>query len=220
MTYYQTKFSLTKHQLQKIASAVHDNAEVTLRLSKSNFSPQGYNLPLTRTQINKLNYGNVHDLKFSSGQMKYINNKIKKHPDVKNGGFLPLVALIPIVASVLGGLGSVAGTIASSVQKGQANSEIERHNRELENQLKSGTGCDKLISHYNNLAGKGHSRKEIIDSLQNKYGSGVVSDFLAKIPLLGNLLSPITNMIGLGLKVSKKKTAKGLYLKSGNGLRL
>ena len=49
--------------------------------------------------------------------MKYINNKIKKHPDVKNGGFLPLATLIPIVATVLGGLGSVAGTIASSVQK-------------------------------------------------------------------------------------------------------
>ena len=162
MTYYQTKFSLTKNQLQKIASAVQDNSEITLRLSKADFNQQGYNLPLTHTQINKLNDGNVHALKFSSVQMKYINNKIKKHPDVKNGGLFPLAALIPIVASVLGGLGSVAGTVASSVQKSQANSEIERHNRELENQLKSGTG----------------------------------------------------------LKVSKKKIAKGLYLKSGNGLRL
>src|ERR1044072_2775750 len=220
MTYYQTKFSLTKNQLQKIASAVHDNTEITLRLSKANFNQQGYNLPLTHTQINKLNDGNVHNLKFSSAQMKYINNKIKKHPDVKNGGFLPLAALIPIVATVLGGLGSVAGTIASSVQKSQANSENERHNRELENQLKSGTGYDKLIKHYTKLAGKGHSRDEIVKSLEKKFGSGVVSDFLSKIPLLGNLLSPITNMIGLGLKVSKKKTAKGLYLKPGEGLKL
>jgi hypothetical protein len=67
------------------------------------------------------------------------------------------------------------------------------------------------------LVGKGHSRNDIINSLQNKYGSGVVSDFLSKIPLLGSLLAPITNMIGLGLK---KKTAKGLYLKAGNGLKL
>ena len=80
MTYYQTKFSLTKNQLQKIASAVADNTEVTLRLSKANFNLQGYNLPLTLAQINKLNDGNVHDLKFSSAQIKYINNKIKKHP--------------------------------------------------------------------------------------------------------------------------------------------
>ena len=215
MTYYQTKFSLTKNQLQKIATAVHDNTEITLRLSKASYDQQGFNLPLTHTQINKLNDGNVHDLKFSMAQMKYIKNKIKKHPDIKNGGFLPLAALIPIVATVLGGLGSVAGTVASTVQKSQANSEIERHNRELENQLKSGTGCDKLIKHYNKLAKKGHSKDEIVKLLENKFGTGVVSDFLSKIPLLGSLLSPITNMIGLGLK-----SAKGLYLKSGNGLRL
>ena len=215
MTYYQTKFSLTKNQLQKIATAVHDNTEITLRLSKANYNQQGFNLPLTHTQINKLNDGNVHDLKFSMAQMKYIKNKIKKHPDVKNGGFLPLAALIPIVATVLGGLGSVAGTVASTVQKSQANSEIERHNRELENQLKSGTGCDKLIKHYNKLAKKGHSKDEIVKLLENKFGTGVVSDFLSKIPILGNLLAPITDMIGLGLK-----SAKGLYLKSGNGLRL
>ena len=219
MTYYQTKFTLSKNQLQKIARAIQDNSEITLRLSKDNANPQGYGLPLTQTQINKLNDGNVHDLKFSSAQMKFISSKIKNHPDVKNGGFLPLAALIPIIATVLGGLGSVAGTIASTVQKGQANSEIERHNRELENQLKSGAGYDKIIKDYNKLAGKGYSRNEIIKSLNMQYGSGVVSDFLSKIPILGNLLSPITNMIGLGLKVSKKK-GKGLYLKTGNGLRL
>src|SRR5260221_14640613 len=99
MTYYQTKFELTKSQLQKIASAVHENKEVTLRLSKANFSQQGYNLPLTQTQINKLNDGEIHDLKFSSGQIKFITSKIKKHGGVKDGGFLPLAALIPIIST-------------------------------------------------------------------------------------------------------------------------
>ena len=117
---------------------------------------------MTHTQINKLNDGNVHDIKFSLAQMKYINNKIKRHPDVKKGGLLPLAMLIPIIASVLGEVGSLAGTVASTVQKSQANRENERHNREVENELKSGTG----------------------------------------------------------LRVSKKKTAKGLYLKPGKGLRL
>ena len=162
MTYHQTKFILTKNQLQKIASAVHDNTEVTLRLSKVNFNPQGYNLPLTSTQLNTLNDGNFHDLKFSLAQIKHISNKIKKHADIKNGGFLPLAALIPIIASALGGAGAIAGTVASAVQKGQANKEMERHNRQIESELKSGTG----------------------------------------------------------LKVSKRKTAKGLYLKAGTGLRL
>src|SRR6266536_955975 len=220
MVYYQTKFSLTKNQLQKIAAAVHENKEITLRLSNANFSQQGYNLPLTQAQINKLRDGAIHDLEFSAAQIKFINSKIKKSVGVKDGGFLPLAALIPIVATVLGGLGSVAGTIASSVQKGQANTEAQRHNREVENQLKSGSGYEKLIKHYNKMATKGHSRDAIIAGLQQKFGSGVVSDFLSKIPILGNLLSPLTNMIGLGLDVSKKKTAKGLYLKSGNGLRL
>ena len=94
-------------------------------------------------------------------------------------------------------MGSVAGAVASTVQKNQANSEIERHNRELENQLKSGTGYDKLIKHYNKLAGKGHSRNEIVKSLENKFESGVISDFLSKIPLLGKLLAPIASTIGL-----------------------
>jgi hypothetical protein len=208
MTYYQTKFSLTKNQLQKIANAVHDNTEVTLRLSKSNFDVHGYNLPLTQTQINKLSNGEIHDLKFSSNQIKYINNKLKKHAGIKNGGFLPLAALIPVIATVLGGLGSVAGTIASTVQKGQANSENERHNKELENQLK-GSGYEKIIKHYNKLAGKGKSRDEIVKSLNTRYGSGAVSDFLAKIPILGKILTPITSMIGLGL-----------HLQAGKGLRL
>ena len=86
--------------------------------------------------------------------------------NVKNGAFLPLATIIPIVATVLSEMGSVAWAAASTVQKSQANAEIERHNRELENQLKSGTGCDKLIKHYNKLAGKGHSRNKIVKSLE------------------------------------------------------
>src|SRR5260221_14579533 len=104
MVYYQTKFSLTKNQLQKIAAAVHENKEITLRLSNANFSQQGYNLPLTQAQINKLSDGATHDLEFSAAQIKFI----KKSVGIKDGGFLPLAALIPIVATVLGGLGSVA----------------------------------------------------------------------------------------------------------------
>jgi hypothetical protein len=82
MTYHETKFTLTKNQLQKIASAIQDNSEITLRLSKANLNQQGYSLPLTQTQLNKLNDGNDHDIKFSSAQMKHIKNIIKKHPDV------------------------------------------------------------------------------------------------------------------------------------------
>ena len=117
MAYSQTKFSLTENQIHKIANAVKDGTDVTLRLSKGNMNKEGYNLPLTKTQINKLNDGAIHDLEFSVAQIKFIQNKIKKH---STGGLLPL-ALIPIIAAALGGVGTVAGTVATAVQKSQAN---------------------------------------------------------------------------------------------------
>ena len=134
MAYHQTKFNLSKTQLKKIASAVQKNEEFTLRLGKSDINHQGYNLPLTRTQLNKLSDGNLHDIKFSVAQVKHISTKL----NVKSGGLLPLVTLIPLIASVLGGVSGVAGTVAGAVQKAQANREQERHNKELEKQLGKG----------------------------------------------------------------------------------
>jgi hypothetical protein len=43
-------------------------------------------------------------------------------------------------------------------------------------------------------------------------GHGVVSDFVGKIPVLGNLLSPVLKTVGLGLG-KKKQRGKGMYLK-------
>src|SRR5579872_7468989 len=141
MVYYQTKFSLTKSQIEKIGIAIKDNTEVTLRLSKSDMNQHGYNLPLTSTQINKLNDGNVHDIKFSLAQLKFISNKINK---IHVGGLLPLAALIPIIMSVLGGVATVTGTVASRVQQSQTDKETARHNRVLEEQSKkTGTGRSK-----------------------------------------------------------------------------
>ena len=139
MSYQETRFSLTNGQLKKITKGVHDNSEFTLRLSKTNKNVSGYNLPLTSTQIKKLDDGKVHDIKFSLTQVNYITNKVKKHPDIKKGGFLPL---IPIIAGVLAAGASVAGTVASRVQQAKADNEMARHNREMENQ-KSGTGLKK-----------------------------------------------------------------------------
>jgi hypothetical protein len=141
MVYYETKFNLTKSQIEKIGSAIKGNTEVTLRLSKADMNRDGYNLPLTKAQVNKLIDGNVHDVKFSSAQLKFISNKINK---LHVGGFLPLAALIPIVAAALGGVATVTGTVASRVQQSQADKETARHNRVLEEQLKkTGTGRSK-----------------------------------------------------------------------------
>ena len=140
MAYHQTKFSLSKTQLKKIASAVRKNEEFTLRLGKSIISNRGYNLPLTRTQLNKLSDGNLHDIKFSLAQVKHIDHKIGKHANIKEGGLLPLVTLIPLIASALGAAGGVAGTIAGRVQQHKADKEQQRHNQEMERLAKAGKG--------------------------------------------------------------------------------
>ena len=144
MAYTVTKFSLTESQLEKIAKAIHSKSEFTLRLNKTGINVQGYGLPLTKTQVNKIKDGNVHDIKFSLAQVKYISNKIKIHvggslafDEIKKGGFLPL---IPIIASVLAGLGTAAGAVASRVQQAKADQETKRHNEAVEKQLKEGTG--------------------------------------------------------------------------------
>ena len=136
MAYTVTKFSLTESQLHKIARAIHSKSEFTLRLSKSGINVQGYGLPLTKTQMKKIHEGNVHDIKFSLAQVKYISNKIKIHvggslalDEIKKGGFLPL---IPIIASVLAGLGTAAGAVASRVQQAKADQETKRHNEAIE----------------------------------------------------------------------------------------
>ena len=65
--------------------------------------------------------------------------------------------------------------------------------------------------------------------MQLKAGSGVVSDFVGKAPLIGSNLKPLLQKLGLGIKdcnkvinggcVCMKKFGNGLYLKPyGAGL--
>jgi hypothetical protein len=80
-----------------------------------------------------------------------------------------------------------------------AQAETERHNREIEAQLKS--------------------------------GSGVVTNFVGKVPILGSFLAPILERFGLGINAQNKlmrgdcvclgKFGKRLYMKPyGGGLFL
>ncbi|HLX53059.1 MAG TPA: hypothetical protein VKR58_03930, partial [Aquella sp.] len=78
--------------------------------------------------------------------------------------------------------------------------ETERHNREVEAQLKAGNGI----------------------------GNGVVSNTVGKVPVIGSVLKPLLEKIGLGIEDQNKlmkggcvKCGKGLYLKPyGAGLFL
>jgi hypothetical protein len=53
-----------------------------------------------------------------------------------HGGILPLIPIIAAVLGGLGGLGGLAGGVASAVNSSKSAAEQERHNREIEAQIK------------------------------------------------------------------------------------
>jgi hypothetical protein len=188
--YHMHGINLSKNQAQKIITASKKDRSVKIRLSKDNLHGD-YKLPLTQTQIKRINKTKTGlDLELSASQLKHME---------KSGGFLPLLTLLPLILGGLGAAGAVTGGIAGAVSSAKNNRETERHNREVETQLRN--------------------------------GSGVVSNFVSKVPLIGSFLGPILERFGLGVKdqtklmkgdcVSLNKLGKGLYLKPyGNGLYL
>lgn len=190
--YYMRGLSLTNGQIKKIISSAKKHESVTIRLSKNNFNGN-HKLPLTKTQINRIARAQTGlNLTLSYAQIKHIND-IVLHSE-KTGGVIPLLALIPIIASALGAAGGVAGGVASAVSASNnakaaatAQAELERHNREVEAQLKS--------------------------------GSGVISDYVSKTPMIGNLLKPLLQKLGLGI-VDYNRIVKGGCVRCGKGLYL
>ena len=186
--YYNHGVNLSKGQAKKIAVAHKKGSGATIRLSKANLNGN-INLPLTQTQIKKIKKAkNGVQLNLSESQLKHME---------KTGGFIPLLTLIPIIASALGAAGGVAGGVASAVSSAKANAEQARHNRAIEEQLKS--------------------------------GSGVVSNIVGEIPVIGNFLEPLLQKIGLGINskdIQKLNSGKcvccnGLQIKKiGTGLFL
>jgi hypothetical protein len=196
--YHMHGLTLTKAQANKIVSAAKKHDSVVIRLTNNNLQGN-HKLPLTETQVMRINKANKLnkglDLKLSAAQLQQLE---------KTGGLLPLLALLPLIFGGLGAAGGVAGGVASAVSAAKnakaaaaAQAETERHNREIEDQLKTGTG--------------------------------VVSDFVGKTPLIGSFLKPLLQKLGLGIKdcnkiknggcVCLKKFGKGLYMRPhGAGL--
>ena len=81
---------------------------------------------------------------------------------------------------------SSAVTAANNAKAASAaQTELERHNREVEKQLKE--------------------------------GSGVISDYVDKVPIIGHYLKPLLQKLGLGLG-EFNKVINGGCVKCGNGL--
>ena len=129
--------NLTDNQLEKIIKASKNHEGVVLRISKDNRNGDVHKIPLTNRQINKIRKAkNRLSLSLSSTQLKYLE---------KSGGLLPLSALLPLIFGGLGAAGAVAGGISSAVSSAKNDAaaqlaETERHNREIETQLKTDNG--------------------------------------------------------------------------------
>jgi len=182
--YHKHGVNLSEGQKSKLSAAYKKGVRISLKLSNEDLHGNDM-LALTKSQLNKLRKAeNGVQLNLSMAQLKYM---------VKTGGFLPLLTLIPLIAGAVGAAGGLTGGIASAVSAAKANAEQARHNREVEQQLKG--------------------------------GSGVVSDLIGKVPLLGSFLQPLLQKIGLGINDCNKICSgrcvcknRIRYKQIGNGL--
>src|SRR5271157_1547774 len=98
--------NLTTFQIKKMIDASKKEREVNLRIPFSSLHGE-HRLPLTTRQFNKISKSKSGvDLTLSATQIKHLE---------KNGGFLPLLALIPAVMGGIGAAGGLAGGLASAV---------------------------------------------------------------------------------------------------------
>ena len=190
--YHMYGLNLSKEQIEKIALAANKRRDVKIRLSKNNLQGD-HKLPLTQRQINKIKKSKTGiDLGLSASQLQHLE---------KSGGFLPLLALLPMIFGGLSAAGALTSGIARAVSAAKntqaaatAQAETSRHNREVEAQLKAGNGI----------------------------GSGVVSEVVGKVPVIGSILKPLLERLGLGIKNQNKLMKGGCVClsKAGDGLYL
>ena len=132
MIYNHTiKLHLTKHQIEKIAHAIKHGTACTLRVEMDSSGP--HKLPVSERQHNKLMKKGKHDIELSKTHINHIKTMI---PELKTGGFLPLItSIIGAIAAALGGVGALTGVFHQQLQDSKATAETARHNREVEKHL-------------------------------------------------------------------------------------
>ena len=103
--YQKYGFNLSVGQKGKIQKAYENGEGISIRVSKQNLHGNDM-LAITQTQLNKIKKAeNGVQLNLSEAQIKYME---------KHGGFLPLLALIPLIAGAVGAAGGLTGIIASA----------------------------------------------------------------------------------------------------------
>ena len=195
--YHNYGVTLSKQQVQKIHKACKKSSSATIRLKKDRLTGD-HKLPLTQNQINKIKKAkNGVQLNFSASQLQHME---------KTGGFIPLLTLMPIIASALGAAGGVAGGVSSIVSSAKSVAEQARHNRAIEEQLKSGSGV------VSKTVGKIPVIGSYLEPLLQKIGLGLNSNDISKLNKDGCVCCN-------GLQIHK--IGNGLYLGHvGDGLFL
>ena len=147
------KFNLTQSQINHLEKALVNNKPTTLTITVKNLNGS-HPLPVTEAEMKHISncLGDrtsvaVIKISLSKKKLQFIKDNASGH----EGGFLPLLSLIPLIAGGIGAAGGVASGIASAVQAANTNKnekaklvEQERHNREVESNLKSGEGLDTI----------------------------------------------------------------------------
>src|SRR5258708_8474720 len=87
---------LSEQQLNNVIHAAEKGIGVTIRLKKSSLLGDHF-LPLTQTQINRINKSKTGmDITFSAAQLKHCKN-LKEKTEV----ILPLLAFLPLIFVVI-----------------------------------------------------------------------------------------------------------------------
>lgn len=130
MTYFKHSVYLTKNQLRKLSAASGKGEPVSLRIDPT--VRGNSDLYLTKSQINKLSDGKVHDITLSKTQLS------------KNGGLLVTIPMIlagiSAAASIAGAASGVAKTVNQKKHESRVESESKRHNARVENLLAAKEG--------------------------------------------------------------------------------
>ena len=128
---------LSENQLEKIINASKADKGTTIKLANTTTAAEGpHKFLLTPTQIEKIKNNNGSlNLKLSAVQLREME---------KSGGFLPLLALLPLIFGGIGAASGIAGGVASAVSSvknvktaAAALEEQIRHNKQVEEELKA-----------------------------------------------------------------------------------
>src|SRR5271163_4391808 len=108
MTYIPHKFNLSNKQIKNIGSAMKEGRGISIKIKKEHYHGN-HPLPLTVTELNKIKEGspdvNIH---LSTKKLEHMKND-------HEGGFLPLLSLLPMILGGVTAAGGVAGGIAAGV---------------------------------------------------------------------------------------------------------